>query len=166
MISFWSYPIRGLDQDTQWFGEITKLAGWPHVMSAARTNSFLFQNSTKSQWRSQKFSTGGASICSIPFCPFPFSCPTKSAVRSKNVMTYHTAWMIERTVSRPITLRNHIPKKLYISLTRGAYAHYASCMATPLQSRQSTLNCCICLGLRLLSNTVAHRTHGHNLVKS
>jgi len=43
------------------------------------------------QWRSQKFPTGGASICSIPFCPFPFSCPTKSAVQSKNVMTYHTA---------------------------------------------------------------------------
>jgi len=42
------------------------------------------------QWRSQKFSTGGASICSIPFCPFPFSCPTKSAVQSKNVLTYHT----------------------------------------------------------------------------
>jgi len=31
-----------------------------------------------SQLRSQKFSTGCASICSIPFCPFPFSCPTKS----------------------------------------------------------------------------------------
>ena len=42
------------------------------------------------QWRSQKFSTGGASICSIPFCPFPSSCPTKSAVQSKNVFTYHT----------------------------------------------------------------------------
>jgi len=28
------------------------------------------------QWRSQKFSTGGASIRSIPFCPLPFSCPT------------------------------------------------------------------------------------------
>jgi len=35
------------------------------------------------QWRSQKFSTGGAPICSFPFCPFPFSCPTKSAVQSK-----------------------------------------------------------------------------------
>jgi len=44
-----------------------------------------------SQLRSQKFSTGGASICSIPFCPFPFRCPTKSAVRSENVMTYHAA---------------------------------------------------------------------------
>ena len=40
------------------------------------------------QWRSQKFSTGGASICSIPFCIFPFSCPTKSAVPSK------TSWHI------------------------------------------------------------------------
>ena len=30
---------------------------------------------------------GGASMCSIPFCPFPFRCPTKSAVQSKNVMT-------------------------------------------------------------------------------
>jgi len=50
------------------------------------------------QWRSQKFSTGGASICSIPFCPFSFSCPTKSAVQSKNVMTHHTAWTIDRTM--------------------------------------------------------------------
>ena len=47
--------------------------------------------SSQLQWRSQKFSTGGASICSNPFCPFPFSCPTKSAVQSKNVVTYHTA---------------------------------------------------------------------------
>jgi len=33
---------------------------------------------------SQKFSTGGVSVCSIHFCPFPFSCPTKSAIQSKN----------------------------------------------------------------------------------
>jgi len=32
----------------------------------------------------RNFPTGGASICSILFCPFPFSCPTKSAVQSKN----------------------------------------------------------------------------------
>ena len=37
----------------------------------------------------------GASICRIPLCAFPFSCPTP----------------------RPITLRNHIPKKLCIFLT-------------------------------------------------
>ena len=43
------------------------------------------------QWRSQKFLTGGASICSIPFCPFPFSCPMR----------------------RPVTLRNHIPTIMY-----------------------------------------------------
>jgi len=45
------------------------------------------------QWRSQKFSTGGASVCSIPFCPF-----TKSAVQSKNVMTYHIPleWLNEQ----------------------------------------------------------------------
>ena len=42
---------------------------------------------TPTQWRSQKFLT----ICSIPFCAFPISCPTKSAVQLKNVMTYHTA---------------------------------------------------------------------------
>jgi len=36
----------------------------------------------------------GVSICSIPFCPFPFSCPTKSAVQSKNVLTYHIAYII------------------------------------------------------------------------
>ena len=33
---------------------------------------------------------------------------------------------------RPITLRNHIPKKLCIFLTGGAYVPYATCMATPL----------------------------------
>ena len=48
------------------------------------------------QWRSQKFSTGGASICSIPFCPFPFSCPMR----------------------RPITLSNHAPKN-YVSYRQG-----------------------------------------------
>ena len=45
------------------------------------------------QWRSQKFSIGGASICSIPFCTFPFSCPMR----------------------RPITLRNHMPKNYLFS---------------------------------------------------
>ena len=39
--------------------------------------------------------------------------------------------MIERTMRRPITLRNHIPK-ICIFLTGGAYAPYATCMATPL----------------------------------
>ena len=33
---------------------------------------------------------------------------------------------------RPITLRNHILQKLCIFLTGGAYAPYATCMATPL----------------------------------
>jgi len=34
---------------------------------------------------------------------------------------------------RPITLRNHIPvPKICIFLTGGAYAPYATCMATPL----------------------------------
>jgi len=50
-----------------------------------------------------------ASICSIPFCPFPFSCPPKSAVQSKNVMTYHTAWMSERTmINSQNSNRHHI----------------------------------------------------------
>ena len=66
--------------------------------SIAAGAMYQLQNDICCQWRSQKFSTDGASICSIPFCPFPFSCPTKSAVQSKNVMTYHTAWMIERTM--------------------------------------------------------------------
>jgi len=61
------------------------------------------------QWRSQKFSTGGASTCSIPFCPFPFSCPTKSAVQSKNVMTY-TAWMIERTIKNSYITKSNTKK--------------------------------------------------------
>ena len=81
---------------------------------------------------SQKFSTGGVSVCSIHFCPFPFSCPTKSAVQSKNVTTYHTAWMIKRTIiNSDITKSN--TKKLCIFLTGGEYAPYATCMAMPLQ---------------------------------
>ena len=59
------------------------------------------------QRRSQKFSTGGASICSIPFCPFPFSYPTKSALQAKNVMTYHTDWMIERTTINSYTTKSN-----------------------------------------------------------
>ena len=35
---------------------------------------------------------------------------------------------------RPVTLRNHIPQKLCIFLTGGAYAPYATCMATPLHT--------------------------------
>ena len=62
------------------------------------------------QWRSQKFSTG-QSICGIPFCPFPFSCPTMSAVQPKNVVTYQFKC---------------------IFLTGGAYAPYATCVAMPL----------------------------------
>ena len=46
-------------------------------LKSGKTVKYVFQ------WRSQKFSTGGASIFSIPFCPFPFSCRTKSAVQSK-----------------------------------------------------------------------------------
>jgi len=93
------------------------LAGTP-----VKNLTILLQRSfTAHQRHSQKLSTGGASICSIPFCPFPFSCPTKSAVQSKNVMTYHTAWMIEH---REITYQ-----KICIFLTGGAYA---PCMAMPL----------------------------------
>ena len=51
------------------------------------------------QRRSQKFSTGGASICSIPFCPFPFSCPDKNPLG---------------LTRRPTALRNHIPMKNYV----------------------------------------------------
>ena len=57
-----------------------------HVLTLAcmrAASSHVTVYSASSQWRSQKFSAGGASICSIPFCPFPFSCPTKSAVQSK-----------------------------------------------------------------------------------
>jgi len=43
---------------------------------------------TNMQWRSQKFSTAGASICSIFFCPFPFSFPTKSAAVQTNNTSY------------------------------------------------------------------------------
>jgi len=44
---------------------------------------------------------------------------------------------------RPITLRNHIPK-ICIFLTGGAYAPYATCMATPLViARCRCAYCCI-----------------------
>jgi len=85
------------------------------------------------QWRSQKFSTGmrqSVAFLSVQ-CPFPFSCPTKSAVQSKNVMTYHTAWMIERTMINSYITKSNT-KKLCIFLTGGAHATYATCMATPL----------------------------------
>jgi len=86
------------------------------------------------QWRSHKFSTGGASICSIPFCQFPFICPTKSAVQSKNFMTGLSYRLNDWTNDdNTITLKNHIRKKLCIFLTGGAYAPYATRMATPLQ---------------------------------
>jgi len=79
---------------------IIRLAKWNNTRQVAAAHIQLSLRScqlniSNTQWRSQKFSTGGASICSIPFCPFPFSCPAKSGVQSKNVMTYHTAWMIE-----------------------------------------------------------------------
>ena len=67
------------------------------------------------EWRSRKFSTEGASICSVPFCPFPFSCPTESAVQSKkrhDISTYHTAWMIERTMINSYITKSNT-KKLY-----------------------------------------------------
>ena len=108
---------------------------------------------TAFQWRSQKFSTGSASICSIPFCPFPFSCPTKSAVQSKNVTTYHTAWMIERTIiNSDITKSN--TKKLCIFLTGGEYAPYATCMGMPLQhSRYNKLQTSACSLLHITEKT-------------
>ena len=74
------------------------------------------------EWRSRKFSTGGASICSVPFCPSPFSCPTKSAVQSKkrHDLSYRlNDWTNSDKqlgfTRRPITLRNHIPKKYVFS---------------------------------------------------
>jgi len=60
------------------------------VMLSCTTLWFIVNHN---QWRSQKF-FDRVCVCSIPFCPFPFSCPTKSAVQS-------------------VTLRNHIPKNMY-----------------------------------------------------
>ena len=40
------------------------------------------------QWRSQKFLTGDASICSIPSYPSLLICRTKSALQSKNIMMH------------------------------------------------------------------------------
>ena len=84
------------------------------------------------QWRSQKFSTGGASICSVPFCPFPFSCPTKSAVYDRK-----TSWHI---------IPPELIKKLCIFLTGSANATYATCMATPLHT--------------IWYDTIRYNTHG------
>ena len=105
------------------------LAGTP-----VKNLTILLQRSfTAHQRHSQKLSTGGASICSIPFCPFPFSCPTKSAVQSKNVMTYHTAWMIEH---REITYQ----KNMYFpdrGCIRPLYG-YATAAHRPLLTANST----------------------------
>jgi len=68
------------------------------------------------EWRSRKFSTEGASICSVPFCPFPFSCPTESAVQSKkrhDISTYHTAWMIERTMINSYITKSNTKKNVF-----------------------------------------------------
>ena len=74
--------------------------------STARSRSICHQ------WRSQKFSTGGASICSIPL----------------KILAHPLGF-----TRRPITLSTHIPKKLCTFLSEGgAYAPYATCMATPL----------------------------------
>jgi len=59
----------------------TTIISKPLPKSVTRTGGK--HSSCAMQWRSQKLSTGGASVCSIPFCPFPLSCPTKSAVQSK-----------------------------------------------------------------------------------
>jgi len=61
------------------------------------------------QWRSQKFSTGGASICSVPFCPFPYSCPTKSAVQSKNThqITYQKIMYFPDRGGTPLVWLHH-----------------------------------------------------------
>ena len=48
------------------------------------------------------FWLGGASICSIRFCPFLFSCPDK----------YPLGFTRRPTVC--ITLRNHTPMKNYV----------------------------------------------------
>ena len=56
---------------------------------------------------------GGASICSIPFCPFPFSCPTKSAVHCKKRHDISYRLNDRTNNDNTITLRNHIPKNTY-----------------------------------------------------
>jgi len=71
---------------------LTKFEGGLNLLHEADDDTVIRLESAATaalakQCRSQKLSTGGASICSIPFCPFLFSCPTKSAVQSKNVMT-------------------------------------------------------------------------------
>ena len=87
--------IRNSGTDRDVVGRVD--SGWNRVVDGL-TPAPANWHTPLNQSRSQKFSTGGASICSIPFCPFPFSCPAKSAVQSENVMTHHTAWMIERTM--------------------------------------------------------------------
>jgi len=70
----------------------TTIISKPLPKSVTRTGGK--HSSCAMQWRSQKLSTGGASVCSIPFCPFPLSCPTKSAVQSKNVMCAGFVWRL------------------------------------------------------------------------
>ena len=99
------------------------------------------------QWRSKKFSTGGASICSIPFCPFPFSCPTKSAVQSKNVTTYippdwlNEQWCIMKIVYFP---DRGCVRHLYGCATGADYALYKKPFArtVPVGPTETSVNRC------------------------
>jgi len=58
----------------------TRQVNWATVACAAcrHGSDYISATAPPGQRRSQKFPTRGASICSIPFCPFPFSCPTNT----------------------------------------------------------------------------------------
>jgi len=115
--------------------------------TAWRKHCSLF-SSISGQWRSQKFSTGGASICTIPFCPFPFSCPTKSAVLSKNATTYHTAGFYEYACN---TAKSHAKKYVFPDRwcarpLRHLYGYATVCGVVPLKTE-------LCFILQRLTNS-------------
>jgi len=73
--------------------QLVLLVSSRYVRGVANVSEKCIVIDVRTQRRSQKFSTGGVSICSMPFCPFTFSCPMR----------------------RPITLRNHISKNYVFS---------------------------------------------------
>jgi len=90
------YPLHTIDLLAKLYKKQlakVKVAGtlseWFRVKKGVRQCCVLSPYFSTFRWRSQKFSTGGASICSIPFCPFPFSCPTDCPWRFSQSAHHH-----------------------------------------------------------------------------
>ena len=80
-----------------------------YVRGVANVSEKCIVIDVRTQWRSQKFSTGSASICSIPFCPFPFSCPMRRPITQRNHISknYVFSWQGVRTPLTPLVWLRH-----------------------------------------------------------